>query len=136
MPTRAAVLALIQHDGSHVEPAVQQLDTGGLWASLPCVSDDGCRAISGNAGGRVSTMLVVDKAAADPLWDWTDRFCLWNWTDDLLGTWPRAPKGARPIDATPQHPVTQDFLLFFFPILGKRFFTAALTFFCSAAVPF
>lgn len=29
----------------------------------------------------------------------------------------------------------QDFLAFFLPILGKRFFTAALTFFCSAAVP-
>jgi hypothetical protein len=29
----------------------------------------------------------------------------------------------------------QDFLAFFFPILGKRFFTAALTFFCSAGVP-
>jgi hypothetical protein len=28
----------------------------------------------------------------------------------------------------------QDFLAFFFPILGKRFFTAALTFFCSAGV--
>lgn len=29
----------------------------------------------------------------------------------------------------------QDFLVFFFPMLGKRFFTAALTFFCSAGVP-
>lgn len=31
---------------------------------------------------------------------------------------------------------SQDFLAFFFPILGKRLFTAALTFFCSAGVPF
>ena len=27
-------------------------------------------------------------------------------------------------------------LLFFFPMLGNRFFTAARTFFCSAGVPF
>ena len=33
-------------------------------------------------------------------------------------------------------PCDQDFLASFLPILGKRFFTAALTFFCSAGVPF
>lgn len=27
-------------------------------------------------------------------------------------------------------------LVFFFPMLGNRFFTAARTFFCSAGVPF
>jgi hypothetical protein len=42
-------------------------------------------------------------------------------------------------DQAPRRTATasQDFLVFFFfPILGKRFFTAALTFFCSAGVPF
>jgi hypothetical protein len=49
---------------------------------------------------------------------------------DQLGAGEPAGRGPEP--AT----VDQDFLVFFFPILGKRFFTAALTFFCSAGVPF
>jgi hypothetical protein len=31
---------------------------------------------------------------------------------------------------------SQDFFALLFPMLGKRFFTAALTFLCSAGVPY
>jgi hypothetical protein len=38
--------------------------------------------------------------------------------------------------ATTAEPSSDHDFFFFFPMLGKRFFTAALTFFCSAGVPF